>query len=58
MNKFKESLKVNHREEDTLKLETEKEKMEYEEYLREKYAKEIHKEKWDNARKRMEGEER
>lgn len=46
MNKFKESLKVN------------KEQISYEEYKRKKFAKEIHKEKWDNARKRMEGEER
>lgn len=55
MNKFKESLKVNHREEDTLRLETEKEKMEYEEYLRKKYAKEIHKPIWKNYKG---GEER
>lgn len=46
MNKFKESLKVN------------KEKLSYEEYKKKRFAKEIHKEKWDNARKRMEGEER
>lgn len=55
MNKFKESLKVNHREEDTLKLETEKEKMQYEEYLRKKYAKEVHKPIWKNYKG---GEER
>ena len=46
MNEFKESLKVS------------KEQLEYEEYKRKRFAKEIHKEKWDNARKRLEGEEK
>lgn len=46
MNKFKESIKVN------------KEQLAYEEYKRKRFAKEIHKEKWENSRKRMEGEER
>ncbi len=46
MNKFKESLKVS------------KEQLEYEEYKRKRFAKEIHKEKWDNTRKRLEGEAR
>lgn len=46
MNKFKESLKVS------------KEQLEYEEYKRKRFAKEIHKEKWDNARERMKGNER
>ena len=41
MNEFKESLKVS------------KEQLEYEEYKRKRFAKEIHKEKWDNARKRL-----
>ena len=45
MNKFKESLKVDLNE---------KEQREYEEYKKKRFAKEIHKEKWDNARKRME----
>ena len=46
MNEFKESLKI------------EKEQREYEEYKRKRFAREIHKEKWENARKRMRGEER
>ena len=33
MNEFKESLKVNHREEDILVLQTEKEQKQYEAYL-------------------------
>lgn len=45
MNEFKESLKVS------------KEQLEYEEYKK-RFAKEVHKEKWDNARERMKGEER
>ena len=49
MNEFKESLKVDLNE---------KEQREYEEHNRKRFAKEIHKEKWNNARKRMEGEER
>ncbi len=49
MNKFKESLKVDL---------SDKEQREYEEYKRKRFAKEIHKEKWENARKRMRGEER
>ena len=40
MNEFKESLKVN------------KEQISYEEYKKKRFAKEIHKEKWDNSRKR------
>ena len=47
MNKFKESLKVDL-----------KEQREYEEYKRKRFAREIQKPKWENARKRMEGEER
>ena len=47
MNEFKERLKVDL-----------KEQREYEEYKRKRFAREIHKEKWENARKRMEGEER
>ncbi len=43
MNEFKESLKV---------------KLEYNEYKRKRFAKEIHKEKWQNAKKRMEEKER
>ena len=46
MNEFKESLKVS------------KEQLEYEEYKRKRFAEEVHKEKWNNARKRLEGEER
>lgn len=46
MNEFKESLKVS------------KEQLEYEEHKRKRFAKEVHKEKWDNARKRLEGEAR
>lgn len=46
MNEFKESLKI------------EKEQREYEEHKRKRFAREIQKEKWNNARKRMEGEER
>lgn len=49
MNKFKESLKVDL---------SEKEQREYEEHKRKRFAREIQKEKWNNARKRMEGEER
>ena len=37
---------------------TEKERIAYEEYKRKRFAEEVHKEKWDNARKRLEGEER
>ncbi len=47
MNEFKESLKV-----------TEKEQKEYEEHNKKKYEKLIQHSKWENARKRMEGEER
>ena len=46
MNKFKESLKVN------------KEDLKYREHKRKRFVKEIHKEKYENARKRMKGEER
>lgn len=46
MNKFKGSLKVS------------KEQLAYEEHKRKRFAKEIHKEKWQNAKKRLEGEER
>ena len=46
MNEFKESLKVS------------KEQLEYEKHKRKRFAQEIHKEKWQNAKKRMEGEER
>ena len=46
MNEFKESLKVS------------KEQLKYEENKRKRFAEEVHKEKWDNARKRLEGEER
>lgn len=49
MNSFKESIKVNSEE---------LEQRAYEEYKRKRFAKEVHKEKWDNARKRLEGEER
>lgn len=49
MSNFKESLKVDLRE---------KEQREYEEYKRKRFAREIQKPKWENARKRMEGEER
>lgn len=45
MNEFKESLKIS------------KEQLEYEEYKRKRFAKEIHKEKWDNTRKRLVGGE-
>lgn len=47
MNEFKESLKVD--------LEEEKQ---YEEHKRKRYEKLIQHPKWENARKRMEGEER
>lgn len=47
MSNFKESLRVDL-----------KEQREYEEYKRKRFAREIQKEKRDNARKRMEGEER
>ena len=47
MSNFKESLKVDL-----------KEQREYEEYKRKRFAREIHKEKWENARKRMRGEKR
>lgn len=43
MNKFKESLKVN---------------LEYQEHKRKRFAQEIHKEKWQNAKKRLEEKER
>lgn len=46
MNEFKQSLKVS------------KEQLEYEEHKRKRFAEEVHKEKWDNARKRLEGEAR
>lgn len=46
MNEFKQSLKVS------------KEQLEYEGYKRKRFAKEVHKEKWNNARERLEGEER
>lgn len=49
MNEFKESLKVDL---------SDKEQREYEEYKRKRFAKEVQKEKWKNARKEMEGEER
>lgn len=49
MNEFKESLKVSL---------DEKEQREYEEHKRKRYEKLIQHPKWDNARKRMEGEER
>lgn len=49
MNNFKESIKVNSEE---------LEQRAYEEYKRKRFAKEVQKEKWNNARKRMEGEER
>ena len=42
MNEFKESLKVD------------KEQLEYREYKRKRFAREIQKPKWENARKRME----
>ena len=47
MNSFKESLKVNSEE---------LEQRAYEEYKRKRFAEEVRKEKWDNARKRLEGE--
>lgn len=46
MDEFRESLKVK------------KEDLEYQEHLRKRFAKEVQKEKWQNAKKRMEGEER
>ncbi len=46
MNEFKESLKVS------------KEQLEYEEHKRKRFEEEVHKEKWNNARERMKGEER
>lgn len=46
MNEFKESLKVS------------KEQREYEEHNKKRYEKLIQHPKWDNARKRLEGEER
>lgn len=46
MNEFKENLKVN------------LEEKEYEEHNKKRYEKLIQHPKWDNARKRMEGEER
>ena len=46
MNEFKESLKVS------------KEQLEYEEYKRKRFADEVHKEKWDNAREQIKGNER
>lgn len=51
MNKFKQSLKVE-------KPLTKQEQIAYEEHNRGKFAKEIHKEKWENARKNLKGEER
>ena len=45
MNEFKESLKVT-------------EEQRYEIYLQERRKKELQKKKWENAKKRMEGEER
>lgn len=51
MNKFRESLKVE-------KPLTKQEQLAYEEHKRQRFAKEVHKEKWKNARKRMKGEER
>ena len=49
MNKFKESIKVDL---------DEKEKSEYEEYKRKRFAKVIRNPKWDIAKDRMKGEER
>ncbi len=46
MDEFRESLKVK------------KEDLEYQEHKRKRFAKEIHKEKWQNAKKRMEEKER
>ena len=46
MDKFIEGLKVK------------KEDLEYQEYLRKRFAKEVQKEKWKNAKKRMEEKER
>lgn len=46
MNEFRESLKVD------------KEQLEYREYKRKRFAREIQKPKWKNARKRMEEKER
>lgn len=45
MDKFRESLKVS------------KEQLEYEEHKRKRFAKEVQKEKWKNAKKRMEEKE-
>ena len=49
MNEFKESLRIDL---------SDKEQREYEEHKRKRFAKEVQKPKWKNARKRMEGEER
>lgn len=49
MNEFKEIIKVNL---------DEKEQREYEEYKRKRFSKVVQNPKWENARKRMEGEER
>ena len=46
MNEFKKKLKVD------------KEQLAYEEYKRQRFAKEIHKEKWDIARKKINEKER
>lgn len=49
MNEFKESLRIDL---------SDKEQREYEEYKRKRFAREAQKPKWENARKRMRGEER
>ena len=46
MDEFRKSLKVK------------KEDLEYQEHKRKRFAKEIHKEKWQNAKKRLEEKER
>lgn len=46
MNEFKKKLKVD------------KEQLAYEEHKRQRFAKEIHKEKWDIARKKINEKER
>jgi hypothetical protein len=53
MNEFKESLKVSEEE-----LQRQKLQKQYEKHNKERYKREISKPKWENARKRMEGEER
>lgn len=57
---FRRRIKVEQGNMENIPLEfnTEQEQLEYEEYKRKRYAEEIHKEKWENARKRMEGDER